>query len=666
MEAKVNCFLKRTKGESVRRPKYVSGSDPSACAITPPVTTTTERIVESIDSNEVDEPVYNENEINGKFKIMTVWDQKLDNPESEEFKSLARTIENDLEDMLRKERDLSDQVESFTVKVQKFRKGSVVCDFKVNYILKEAYIAIPFAIKPANITNIMGNNFKFKKGILFQRFLIAGGSFNATSPVDHCAAKGCSHKCNYDYDVEDYICTCPRTLTLDSDGLNCVSQEEVTELYNGPKEDGTESTTKPEIELSFLPSDCLWGPWSDWDQCSVTCGQGQRQRTRTVAIPAKNGGSCEGDTEEFVDCEFTCDDQTETTTQTEVTEDVDIGRADDVPTTTEKESMETTAIDETTISEQPEVKVVYPDEEAETVSELPDTTTTLAEEPEATTGSVDVKFGDKVDETTAGVDITEEATTTEAPVEDETEVELTTPALSEADTTTSDVNLIFPADEVDATTEDVVMTEDTGITIAVDEDELNPTESSVSSETTTASMVTEVETSSLSEEVKEMTTLESVTAEPVKGRTEEIPMIIDDEIMTTEQSISDTTLPSQAITDDVQVVQDETTTAGADEDRIMETDTTTAASEEMSEEKITTTAPEDTVSTTVASEDVAAITETSVIKEETTTVTEVETDVQTTTLSVVDAVQGDMTTGPTEVLRPVQSTAESCIQMIFG
>ena len=39
---------------------------------------------------------------------------------------------------------------------------------QVNYILKEAYIAIPFSIKPSNITNIMGQNFKFKKGVLFQ------------------------------------------------------------------------------------------------------------------------------------------------------------------------------------------------------------------------------------------------------------------------------------------------------------------------------------------------------------------------------------------------------------------------------------------------------------------------------------------------------------------
>ena len=75
--------------------------------------------------------MYNQNEINGKFKIMMGWDEKFNDPESEEYKSLANSIENDLEDMLRKERDLSDQVESFTVKVQKLRRGSVVCDFKV-------------------------------------------------------------------------------------------------------------------------------------------------------------------------------------------------------------------------------------------------------------------------------------------------------------------------------------------------------------------------------------------------------------------------------------------------------------------------------------------------------------------------------------------------------
>merc|ERR1712088_395357 len=198
----------------VRRPKHVSGSVSSACAPKPKPA-------------EKAEPAFSEQEINGKFKITSLkWDDKLSDPSSIEYKELSNSIEDSLVSMLENERDLSEQVESFTVEVQRFTRGSVVCDFKVNYVLKEAYVAIPFAIKPSNITDAMGKNFKFKKGILFQRFLIAADSFKASAPVDHCAAKGCSHKCNYDYSLADYVCTCPPTLVLDIGQRNCLSLEE--------------------------------------------------------------------------------------------------------------------------------------------------------------------------------------------------------------------------------------------------------------------------------------------------------------------------------------------------------------------------------------------------------------------------------------------------------
>lgn len=61
------------------------------------------------------------------------------------------------------------------------RKGSVVCNFKIKYVLKEAFVAVPFSIKPSNITVTLSKGFQFKKGILFQRFVIARGSFKATS-----------------------------------------------------------------------------------------------------------------------------------------------------------------------------------------------------------------------------------------------------------------------------------------------------------------------------------------------------------------------------------------------------------------------------------------------------------------------------------------------------
>lgn len=211
-EPGANCYLKNDRLNQVRRPKHVSGSVSSACAQPKP---------------EKAEPKFNEQEINGKFKITSLkWDDKLSDPSSIEYKELSNSIEDSLVSMLENEGDLSEQVDSFTVEVQRFTRGSVVCDFKVNYVLKEAYVAIPFAIKPSNITDAMGKNFKFKKGILFQRFLIAADSFKASAPVDHCAAKGCSHKCNYDYSLEDYVCTCPPTLVLDIAERNCLSQEE--------------------------------------------------------------------------------------------------------------------------------------------------------------------------------------------------------------------------------------------------------------------------------------------------------------------------------------------------------------------------------------------------------------------------------------------------------
>ena len=160
------------------------------------------------------EDSFTKTEINAKFKITSLkWDQRLSDPDSEKFQDLANTIENDITTMLKSEKALDDQAD-FTVSVKHFKKGSVVVDFKVNYVIKEAYIAIPFAIKPSNISQTLGDNFQFQKGILFQRFLISTDSFKSSIPADECSAKGCSDKCDYAYDREEYVCTCPGDLTI--------------------------------------------------------------------------------------------------------------------------------------------------------------------------------------------------------------------------------------------------------------------------------------------------------------------------------------------------------------------------------------------------------------------------------------------------------------------
>ena len=591
MDEKINCFLKRNKGESVRRPKHVSGSDPRACSVTPPITTSTAKAVEVI-SNEIEavEPAYNENEINGKFKIMMAWNDNFNDPESKEYQSLTNDIENGLEDMLRNERGLSDQVEEFTVKVQKLRRGSVVCDFKVNYILKEAYIAIPFAIKPANITDAMSNNFKFKKGILFQRFLIAGGSFNASSPVDHCAAKGCSHKCNYDYSIEDYVCTCPPDLVLGSDGLNCITEgeEEVTELYDGPREEASITT---QTTLVLLPTNCLWGTWSDWGQCSVTCGKGRRQRSRSVLIPEKNGGECNGDSEEFVDCNFPCEDGTKQTTEaaeeavTEESQDTEQRMSEETETTTAETSSEDADEDDEEIqdddidddyedeeeeegdSEEDGVEDDEEDEEEEDVNVVyPDDNTTDSDTTEKDMDTTTLKI---MDDSTTQTQITSKDEVTEVPVSDVTngdKAEMTTESVTDA--VTALIDDVEDADfgaKIDESTRDDVTTEKMTMdeTTKMEKDIMIPQTETPESATVEVVSMEDVMTTT----IKDMETTtqaaagdmssESVSETSTAGAAE-VDITTENAVESSSEKSEEVTTQTTAVTDDSSVA-DETT-----------------------------------------------------------------------------------------------------------
>lgn len=38
--------------------------------------------------------------------------------------------------------------------------------------------------------------------------------------------------------------------------------------------------------------DCVVGNWEDWGPCDVTCGLGNKERTRKKTVVEKNGGVC--------------------------------------------------------------------------------------------------------------------------------------------------------------------------------------------------------------------------------------------------------------------------------------------------------------------------------------------------------------------------------------
>jgi len=70
----------------------------------------------------------------------------------------------------------------------------------------------------------------------------------------------------------------------------------------------------PPLELThecneqLCPIDCDISSWSDWSRCTVTCGEGSRQRTRSIFTHAEHGGTPCGETVLVEPCnEGSCD-----------------------------------------------------------------------------------------------------------------------------------------------------------------------------------------------------------------------------------------------------------------------------------------------------------------------------------------------------------------------
>ena len=52
----------------------------------------------------------------------------------------------------------------------------------------------------------------------------------------------------------------------------------------------------------FCLVDCLWGNWTRYGICSVSCGQGKQRYTRTKIRQENFYGKCEGSNQKFEPC----------------------------------------------------------------------------------------------------------------------------------------------------------------------------------------------------------------------------------------------------------------------------------------------------------------------------------------------------------------------------
>ncbi|XP_025110684.1 A disintegrin and metalloproteinase with thrombospondin motifs adt-1-like isoform X2 [Pomacea canaliculata] len=71
--------------------------------------------------------------------------------------------------------------------------------------------------------------------------------------------------------------------------------------YAGKPCDGETAQYKP-CQMDLCPVNGVWNPWSDWSSCSATCGNGTQSRSRTCRGPFFGGKNCSGNSKETQEC----------------------------------------------------------------------------------------------------------------------------------------------------------------------------------------------------------------------------------------------------------------------------------------------------------------------------------------------------------------------------
>ncbi|KAJ8305885.1 hypothetical protein KUTeg_016430 [Tegillarca granosa] len=72
--------------------------------------------------------------------------------------------------------------------------------------------------------------------------------------------------------------------------------------YFGGLECNGSAIESRDCNMHFCPIDGVWSDWSNWTECSLTCGNGTQNRSRSCDGPYYGGQNCSGDWDEVRDC----------------------------------------------------------------------------------------------------------------------------------------------------------------------------------------------------------------------------------------------------------------------------------------------------------------------------------------------------------------------------
>lgn len=123
-----------------------------------------------------------------------------------------------------------------------------------------------------------------------------------TQDFQPCMAPGCGMEEPSTCMMSEWISWSPCSVSC---GMGMRSRERYVKQY---PEDGslcqlhTEETEKCVVNEECSPSSCVVTEWGEWDPCSETCGLGMRRRERMVKMPPIDGSMCKTEVAEVEKC----------------------------------------------------------------------------------------------------------------------------------------------------------------------------------------------------------------------------------------------------------------------------------------------------------------------------------------------------------------------------
>ncbi|XP_071443051.1 serine-rich adhesin for platelets-like [Hetaerina americana] len=164
----------------------------------------------------------------------------LGNSSSDEFKRLARDLEDELKTALFDYRTMNNGPADIFIKVTGFQPGSVMSKFHVGWRFKDSFSSPHDPIDADSLKDRL-DAYLLKNGGYLYTYHVSTGSVAASNLIDLCQIDngGCSHECRYDYQEASFTCNCPPGLYLDQTEKKCSSDlvDNTMASTEGPKFD---------------------------------------------------------------------------------------------------------------------------------------------------------------------------------------------------------------------------------------------------------------------------------------------------------------------------------------------------------------------------------------------------------------------------------------------